>query len=86
MQILGTIGHVMRVSQRKTEILIGGLNRSSSKTNGSRKISLNLKAHRDVVLALTFEFLKFRHFFFSLFISPVYSFFFFSFYQRSTAP
>ena len=42
LQILGGIGHVKRVSKPKTEMPIGSLNSSSSKTNRSsgRKVSI----------------------------------------------
>ena len=53
MQILGAIGHVIRVCEAKTETPIGGLNSSSSKTNriGEIKVS-NLKASGHAVSAL----------------------------------
>ena len=44
-QILGAIGHAIRVSEPKNETPILGLNSSSSKTNGTRGIKLsNLEA------------------------------------------
>ena len=44
-QILGAIGHVIRVFEPKTETPITALNSSSSKTNGTRRIKLsNLEA------------------------------------------
>ena len=50
MKILGAIGHVIRVSEPKTEMPVGGLNSSSSKTNFSRRILvLNLEAAGNVV-------------------------------------
>ena len=39
-QILGAIGFVIRVSEPKNEMPIVGLNSSSSKTNGTRRIKL----------------------------------------------
>ena len=52
-QILGAIGHVIWVSEPKTEVPIVGLNSSSSKTNHTRGIKvLNLEASGHAVLAL----------------------------------
>ena len=50
---LGAIDHVIRVSLPKTEIPIGGLNSSSSKTKRTSEIKLsNLEASGQTVLAL----------------------------------
>ena len=44
-QILGAIGHAIRVFEPKNEMPILGLNSSSSKTNGTRGINFsNLEA------------------------------------------
>ena len=40
-QILGAIGHVVRVSEPKTETPIGGLHGSSSKTNRTRRTKVS---------------------------------------------
>ena len=40
-QILGAIGHVIRVSKPKTEMPILGLNSTSSKTNRTRGIKVS---------------------------------------------
>ena len=53
MQILGAIGHVIQVSERKNEMPILGLNSSSSKTNGTRRIKVsNLEASGHALSAL----------------------------------
>ena len=53
MQVLGVIGHVIRVSEPKNEMPIVGLNSSSSKTNGTRRIKLsNLEASVHALSAL----------------------------------
>ena len=53
MQILGAIGCVIRVSEPKNERPIVGLNSSSSKTNGTRRIKvMNLEASVDALSAL----------------------------------
>ena len=50
-QILEAISPVTRVSEPKTEMPIGGLNRTSSKTNCWRRIKLsNLEAPENAVL------------------------------------
>ena len=52
MQILGAIGHVIRVFEPKTEMPIVDLNSSSSKTNRTRGIKVsNLEASGQVVPA-----------------------------------
>ena len=52
-QILGAIGHAIRVSAPKNEMTILGLNSSSSKTNGTREITLsNLEASGHALSAL----------------------------------
>ena len=52
-QILGTISHVIRVSEPKTEMPIVGLNSFSSKTNGTGRIKLsNLEASGHALSAL----------------------------------
>ena len=52
MQILGAIGHVIRVSEPKTEMPIVGLNSSRSKTNRtSGKKVLNFEASGQAVSA-----------------------------------
>ena len=64
MQILGAIGHVIRVSEPKTEMPIGGLN-TSSKTNRTRGINVsNLEASGQAVSAPKTKLWRFRHFFF----------------------
>ena len=56
MQILGTIDHVIRVSEPKTEVPIGGLNSSSSKANCSRRIEVsNLEAPGNAASAPKFK-------------------------------
>ena len=69
-QILGAIGHSIRVSQPKNEMPILGLNSSRSKTNGTRGIKLsNLGASGHALSALKNKPWRFWHsFFFSLFI------------------
>ena len=53
MQILGAIGYVIQVSEPKTEMPIGGLNTSSSKTNRTKGIKLsNLEASGHALSAL----------------------------------
>ena len=53
MQIFRAIGHVIRVSEPKTETPTIGLNNSSSKTNRTRGIELsNLEASAHALLAL----------------------------------
>ena len=53
MQILGTIGHVTRVSEPKNEMPMLGLNRPSSKANRTRGIKLlNLEASGHALSAL----------------------------------
>ena len=64
-QILGVIGHVIRVFETKTEMPIGGLNSSSSKTNRSSGIKVsNLEAFGQAVSAPKNKLWRFRHFFF----------------------
>ena len=51
--MLGAIGHVTRVFEPKNEMLIVGLNSSSSKTNGTRRITLsNLEVSGHALSAL----------------------------------
>ena len=53
MQILGAIGHVIRVSEPKTEMPNLGLNSSSSKPNRTRGIKVsNLEASGHALSAL----------------------------------
>ena len=73
MQILGAIGHVIWVSEPKTEAPIVGLNSSSSKTNHTRGIKvLNLEASGHAVLALKKLIMTISaHFFLYLFITQI---------------
>ena len=51
-QILEAIGHVIRVSEPKPEMPVGGLNSSGSKTNRTRRIKVsNLEASGHAVSA-----------------------------------
>ena len=69
-QILGAIGHVIWVSEPKTETPIEGLNSSSSKTICTRGIKLsNLEASGHAVSALKNKLWQFRHFFFLYLLS-----------------
>ena len=62
----GAIGHVMRVSEPKTEMPIVGLNSSSSKTNRTSGIEVsNLEASGQAVSAPKNKLWRFRHFLFS---------------------
>ena len=64
-QIFEAIGYVIRVSEPKTETLIGGLNSSSSKSNRTRRIKVsNLEACGHAVSAPKNKSWRFRHFFF----------------------
>ena len=73
MQILGAIGHVIRVSEPKTETPIGGLNSSSSKTKRTRGIKVsNLEASGHALSALKNKLRRFRHCLFFLFCLFIY--------------
>ena len=61
-QSLGAIDHVKRVSYPKPEMPIGGLHRSTSKTNWSRIKVSNLEAPGSAVSASKFKLWRFRHF------------------------
>ena len=65
--ILGAISHVIRVSDPKTDMPIGGLNSSSSK-NMRTKVS-NSKAPGHAVSAPKIKLWRFRHFFLFLYLS-----------------
>ena len=65
MQILGAIGHAIRVSKLKNQMPILGLNSPNSKTNGSRGIKLsNLEGSGHALSALKNKPRRFRYFFF----------------------
>ena len=65
MQVLGLIGHVMRVSEPKTEMPIRSLHTSSLKTNRRMRIKvLNLEVPGHAISALKIKLRPFRQFFY----------------------
>ena len=83
-QILGAIGHAIRVSEPKNEMPILGLNSSSSKINGTRVIKLSkLEASGHALSALKKKQWRFRYFFFSLFELMFFSGTFYQFANKN---